>query len=390
MSAPSRGEPSPQKPPIQSGTPGLNALAGAEPRHLWLRPLDLFGGDAAASSIASGGALPLAASGLAFSCVEILARLPRGGIAGAVVSLAELGSWVERDASFALADRIAGQLDALTRPRAGWAGFSLDRPLLMGIVNVTPDSFSDCGDFFAPERAIAQGRALMEAGADIIDIGGESTRPGATPVAPEEEVLRVEPVIRTLAESGAVISIDTRHARVMAAAVNAGARIINDVSALTGDPDSVAVAGRLGVPLVLMHMRGDPQTMQQDPVYSLASLDVVEYLARRIEVCDAAGVPASRIVVDPGIGFGKRGTHNTEILARLGLLHALGCGVLLGVSRKSLIGQIDGGAPPRERLPGSLAAALFGLGQGVQVFRVHDVAETRQAVAVWQALAKSA
>lgn len=390
MNAPPRGESSPQKLPILSGAYGLKILAGAEAEHLWLRPLDLFPGDAAASAIAGGGALPLGSSGLAFTAVEILARLPQGGIAGTVVSLAELDGWLEHEAAFPLADRIEGQLDALTRRRAAWGGFALDRPLLMGIVNVTPDSFSDGGDFATAERAVAQGRALMEAGADIIDIGGESTRPGAGPVAPEEEIRRVEPVIRALAEAGAAISIDTRHARVMEAAVAAGAGIINDVSALTGDPDSVAVAGRLGVPLVLMHMRGDPQTMQQDPAYSLASLDVVEYLARRIALCAAAGIPADRIVVDPGIGFGKRSVHNTEVLARLALLHALGCGILLGVSRKSLIGQLDGGAQPKERLPGSLAAALFGLGQGVQMFRVHDVAETRQAVAVWQALAKGA
>jgi len=390
MNAPQSPGQLPAKPPIFSGISGLKALAGAEKGGVWLRPLDLFAGGAAEAAIAAGTALPLAGSGLAFACIEVLARLPQGGAAGAAVTIAEFNSWKETGTGFDLADRLAGRLDALTRPRPDWAGFDLKQPLLMGIVNVTPDSFSDGGAFLAAEQAIAQGRALLEAGAHILDIGGESTRPGATPVAPEEEISRVEPVIRALAEAGAVISIDTRHARVMEAAIAAGARIINDVSALSGDPDSLGTASRLGVPVVLMHMPGDPQTMQQNPSYELASLDVAEYLARRIDLCAGAGIPAERIVVDPGIGFGKLSAHNLEILARLALLHGLGCGVLLGVSRKSLIGELDAGAPPKDRLPGSLAAALFGLGQGVQILRVHDIAETRQAVAVWRGITQGA
>jgi dihydropteroate synthase len=255
----------------------------------------------------------------------------------------------------------------------------------MGIINVTPDSFSDGGDFGDPAQAIAQGRALAAAGADILDVGGESTRPGATPISPEEEIRRTEPVVRALAASGALVSIDTRHAPVMAAATAAGARIINDISALSDTPQSLAVAARTGAAIVLMHMQGEPGTMQKSPTYALPSLDIVEYLEARIEAAAAAGIPRERIVVDPGIGFGKRAPHNLEIMARLGLFQALGCGVLLGVSRKSLIGHLAGSIPPKERLPGSLAGALYGLGQGAQILRVHDVAETRQAVAVWQA-----
>src|SRR6185312_534790 len=238
-----------------------------------------------------------------------------------------------------------------------------------------------------PAAAIAAGRAMLAAGADIVDVGGESTRPGAAPVAPDEERRRVEPVIRALAQSDATVSVDTRHAAVMAAALAAGARIVNDVTALTGDAAALATAARGGAALVLMHMRGEPQTMQREPTYVSAPVEVTEYLAGRIAACAAAGIPRERILVDPGIGFGKTLAHNLDILDRLAVLHGLGCGILLGVSRKSSIGRLAGIAAPKERLPGSLAAALHGVAQGAQVLRVHDVAETRQALAVWQAIA---
>jgi dihydropteroate synthase len=258
----------------------------------------------------------------------------------------------------------------------------------MGIVNATPDSFYQ-GNRGGAEASIALGRAMQEAGADIIDIGAESTRPGAATVSEAEELERLEPVVRALAASGAVISVDTRHAKVMAASLAWGARIINDVSALEGE-GSLDVVAKTGAPVVIMHMRGEPGTMQRDPHYALASLDVADYLAQRVAACEAAGIPRHRIVVDPGIGFGKTLAHNLEILARLGLLHALGCGVLIGVSRKSSIGRLSGGAPADQRLPGSLAGALQALRQGAQILRVHDVAETKQAIAVWQAIAGGA
>jgi dihydropteroate synthase len=196
--------------------------------------------------------------------------------------------------------------------------------------------------------------------------------------------------VRALAAAGAVVSIDTRHARVMAAALAAGARIINDVSALAGEPESLGVAVRSRAPVVLVHMPGDPQTMQDNPSYTLASLDVLEHLAARVDACLAAGVSRERIVVDPGIGFGKRSVHNLEIMARLAMFHALGCGVMLGLSRKGLIGHVGGALSPKERMPGSVAGALYGVSQGVQILRVHDVAATRQAVATWQAMAAGA
>lgn len=265
-------------------------------------------------------------------------------------------------------------------------GLPADRPLIMGIVNVTPDSFSDGGDFAAPDRAVAHGRALLAAGADILDIGGESTRPGAEPVSVEEEIARVAPVIRALAGQGAVVSIDTRHAAVMRAALDEGAAILNDVTALTGDPGSLALAAESGAPVVLMHMLGDPRTMQADPRYDDVVRDVYDFLARRIAACEAAGIPRGRLIVDPGIGFGKSVAHNVELLRRLDVFHGLGCPILVGVSRKRFIGSISRNEPPKERIAGSLAAGLAALDRGARILRVHDAAETAQALAIWMML----
>jgi dihydropteroate synthase len=257
----------------------------------------------------------------------------------------------------------------------------------MGVLNVTPDSFSDGGDFSDPASAIAAGCAMLAAGADIIDVGGESTRPGAAPISHETEIARVAPVIAALAEAGAAASIDTRHAAVMAAGLTSGARIVNDITALTGDPAAAGIVARSDAALVLMHMQGEPRTMQRDPVYANAPLEIAAYLAARIADCAAAGIAPERIVVDPGFGFGKTVAHNLELLERFAVLHALGTGVLLGVSRKSTIGTVGKIAEPKDRLAGSLAGALYGLSQGANILRVHDVAETRQAIAVWQAIA---
>jgi dihydropteroate synthase len=256
----------------------------------------------------------------------------------------------------------------------------------MGIVNVTPDSFSDGGRRLDPEAAVAHGLRLEAEGADILDIGGESTRPGAEPVGIEEELRRVIPVVAALAAQAHVpVSIDTRNAEVMHHAAEAGARIVNDVAALGHDPDALRVAAETGLPVVLMHAQGDPRTMQLDPRYDDVVLDVYDWLEARIAVCEAAGIPRTRLVVDPGIGFGKTLAHNLALIASLSIFHGLGCAILLGASRKSFIGRLAGGAGPDRRLPGSLAAALIGAAQGVQALRVHDVAATRQALAVWEA-----
>lgn len=263
------------------------------------------------------------------------------------------------------------------------------KPVVMGIVNVTPDSFSDGGDCLDTGVAIARGFAMLEAGAGIIDVGGESTRPGAMPVPFDEEIRRVIPVIRALANAGAAVSVDTRYAAVMEAAVGAGASIINDVSALRGS-GSLEMAARLGKPVILMHMQGDPESMQCAPAYDCCSLDVFDALEERVAACRRAGIALRDICVDPGIGFGKSVRHNADILGHLGLYHGLGCTVALGVSRKSFVSHVTGVADPAKRLPGSLALTVTGWEHGVNIVRVHDVAETVQARDAWWAVRFSA
>ena len=256
----------------------------------------------------------------------------------------------------------------------------------MGVLNVTPDSFSDGGDFAEPYDAIAHGRAMAEAGADIVDVGGESTRPGSQPPSEAEEMRRVVPVIRALADDGLLVSVDTRRAAVMDAALDAGARIVNDMSALGYDPEARTVVARRGAWVVLAHMQGTPDTMQKRPRYDDASLDVFDALAAHVNAAEASGIPRSRMIVDPGIGFGKTARHNLEILRDLALFHGLGCPLLVGASRKSFVGRLSAGEAPKARLPGSLAAGLHALGEGAHILRVHDVAETRQALAIWQGI----
>jgi dihydropteroate synthase len=279
-------------------------------------------------------------------------------------------------------DGLRQLLSRLQACRVPIAGYDLTRPLIMGIVNVTPDSFSDGGKFFDADAAIAHALELEAEGADILDVGGESTRPGASPVGVDEEKRRVISVIEVLARRVCVpISIDTRNGAVMAAAANAGARLINDVTALTHDPDSLATTARLALPVVLMHSRGDPRTMQDDPRYDDVVLDVYDALEQRIDACERAGIPRGRVIVDPGIGFGKTLAHNLTLLGSLGIFHGLGCAVLLGASRKTFISKLTG-ALANDRLPGSLAAALVAAEQGANIIRVHDVAATRQALAI--------
>ncbi|HXV22902.1 MAG TPA: dihydropteroate synthase, partial [Alphaproteobacteria bacterium] len=269
-----------------------------------------------------------------------------------------------------------------------FAGMSMDRPLLMGVLNATPDSFSDGGAHADSGSAVRHGLALLEAGADLIDVGGESARPGAQPVAPEEEIRRVEPVIRSLRERGAVISVDTRHPQVMRAALAAGARIVNDVSALTASGAIEAVSGA-GASAILVHMQGEPRTMQCDPHYGDVTLDVAEHLAARLAVCAAAGLGPQRLALDPGIGFGKRGAHNSALLDDLAALHGFGVPLVIGASRKGWIGELETW-PAAERLGGSIAAEMAAFDRGVQILRVHDVGQAHQARLAWQALNRAA
>lgn len=349
---------------------------------LSLRPLGLLG--PAECEAAQEPLLRLAGGALSFSRCEAVWRSGED-VRRAALPLAAIENWAEQQQR-GQGKAAAALLERLERPRAPLCGLGFERPRIMGILNVTPDSFSDGGDRADPEVAVRDGLAMLAAGAEVLDVGGESTRPGAKAVSLDEERARVLPVVSALAKAGARVSIDTRHAVIMREAVAAGAGVINDVTALTGDPESLAVAAETGKSVVLMHMQGQPQTMQRDPRYDHVAHDIYDYLAERLEACAAAGIAEDRLVVDPGIGFGKTLVHNLQVLEQIALFQGFGCPVLLGASRKSFIARLSQGEAEKERLPGSLAAILFALQRGVQVFRVHDVAETVQAVAVWQAM----
>jgi dihydropteroate synthase len=293
------------------------------------------------------------------------------------------------------AEDARGTLSRLTAPRTllrlGARTIPLDQPQVMAIANQTPDSFSDGGKHARDPDDAADGVwAMLQAGAVIADIGGESTRPGAKPVWHGDEIARVRPVIEQLAKGGAAISIDTRKPEVMEAALDAGAGMVNDVSALTWDDRAVAVIAERACPVVLVHHQGRPETMQLDPYYDDVLTDVYDWLAQRIAAAENAGIRRENILVDPGIGFGKSLRHNLELLNGLALFHGLGCALVLGASRKRTIGALSGEAPVERRLGGSVALAVLAATQGVQVLRVHDVFETVQALRVWRGLRDAA
>jgi dihydropteroate synthase len=347
---------------------------------LYLNPIGLLYGAPAKAALAEGLALPLAGGPIAFTAAELIEGVP-GRAKRRLFTAHALAQSRDGD--------LAALLTRVTAPRGPFAGLSLDRPRLMGIVNVTPDSFSDGGLYDTKEGAIAHAAELAAAGADIVDIGGESTRPGSDAVEEEDELARVLPVIEGLAGLGAAISVDTRKASVARAAAGAGARIFNDVSALTYDPDSLAVAAETGLAIVLMHAKGEPKTMQDNPAYADVVLEVFDYLSGRIEAAVAAGVDRSCIAADPGLGFGKTLAHNLALLAHTALFHGLGVPLLIGASRKRFVG-LGQGKDPRAREAGSYAAAIAAAAQGAQMFRVHELAGTAQALAVWRAGADGA
>ncbi len=256
---------------------------------------------------------------------------------------------------------------------------------VMGIVNVTPDSFSDGGEFFDHERAIGHGLELVRDGADVLDIGGESTRPGADEGSVQEELRRVIPVVEGLAGE-APISIDTTKAEVAQAAIKAGAKIVNDVTALRGDPDMAGVCAGSGVEVILMHMLGTPRTMQNDPRYGNVVDEVEEFLAVQVGIAEAAGIARERIWIDPGIGFGKTVEHNLKLIQATGRFAAMKLPVLVGASRKAFIGKLAGGAPESRRLGGTIAACLAAMEGGAEMVRVHDVAPVVQAIRVASAI----
>ena len=361
-------------------------LAALSPEHrLYIQPVDLIHREPASALVTQGQALHLAGGPSAFSRVELRWRRPGERVARQVFAVSDLQDAIA-GAENAAADRVSGLLNNLSQSRPPFAGVALCRPRIMGVVNVTPDSFSDGGLFASSTAAIDHGTRLWEEGADVIDIGGVSTRPGADPVSVQDELDRVMPVVEGLCDLPAPISIDTRSSAVMQRAVAAGAVIINDTSALTADPDSLDVATELGAPVVLMHCLGDPKTMQERPCYADVACDIYDYLDARVAACRANGIDINQVMIDPGIGFGKTVPHNVEILRDLALFHGVGAGLLIGVSRKSFIGVLGSVAAADNRVPGSLAAALWALRLGAHVIRVHDVADTKQAIAVWDAI----
>jgi dihydropteroate synthase len=361
-------------------------------REIYVRPTGMFpasgqrtdtlsneAGEGAPEEVRGG--FRLAGGWLDFSALDIYERN------GARVDrrITGLGEFFEKDWGRRTLNA-SDMFESVLNTRARLAGLSLDRPRLMGIVNVTPDSFSDGGKLDTAQAAIEHAFRLEEEGADILDIGGESTRPGATPVTVAEELARVMPVIEGLAgKTRSLLSIDTRNAAVMRAAAEAGCDLINDVSALTHDRDALETAAESGLPVVLMHAQGAPGMMQEQPAYDHVLLDVFDYLEARIDACLRAGIPRQKLIADPGIGFGKTLEHNLSLLAGASVFHGLGVPVLIGASRKGMIGTLTGVNNPDERVHGSVGVALAAVAQGCQIVRVHDVAATRQALTVWMA-----
>ena len=312
--------------------------------------------------------LPLAGGWCWFDTVEVLTR----GEAPRLMPARDLPEGVAK---------------RLTAARAPVGGIDMGAPRIMGILNVTPDSFSDGGEHADPAQALAHARAMTDAGAAILDVGGESTRPGAAQVEEDAEIARTGPVISAIrTEIAAPISIDTRKTAVAREAVRAGAGLVNDVSGFTFDANLAPFAAEQALPVCVMHAQGSPETMQADPRYDDVLLDVYDWLAMRVAALIALGIPHGAIIVDPGIGFGKTQSHNLRLLRNLSLFHGLGCPILLGASRKRFIGDLSNTPEARDRVPGSLAVALGAVAQGVQILRVHDVAETRAALDLWQAV----
>ena len=353
---------------------------------LYARPINMGFAARSRMGIGQSQAARLADSNATFQSIEVILRDDK--------SIVAFNSTVDDAREWALEDGCLDKLDkivlGLTSRRKAINGIGFSSPLLMGVVNVTPDSFYDGGRHLDIDAAISHPHSLIAAGADIIDVGGESSRPGSSSISDSEELDRVLPVIENVVGFGKPVSIDTKKSSVMMAAVAAGASIINDISSLSQDRKSLEVAVRLGVPIILMHMQGQPVDMQNKPYYDCAPLDVYDYLEERVQSCLKAGISSSNLLVDPGVGFGKSKHHNRFILNRLSLFHGLGVPIALGASRKSIIAELSSGEQAEDRLPGSLAIALWALSQGVQILRVHDVTETRQAIKIYQAVVDEA
>ena len=343
---------------------------------LYIRPIGLLWGDDAKAAVASGTAGWMAGGPAAFTLAELILR-------DGQTTKSEQRSYRDILAS---RDRLIGErLDLITQPRARLAGTDPRKPAVMGIINVTPDSFSDGGQYLRMEDAVAHGARLAGEGATIIDVGGESTRPGSEGISIAEERKRVIGIIGELSGRGHAVSVDTRKPEIMKEAAKAGAVLVNDVTALRFDPMSRPVAAALKLPICLMHARGEPRTMQVNPTYENVVLDVFDELESFIAQAEAAGLARQMLLADPGIGFGKTYRHNLEILQCLSLYHGLGVALVVGASRKAFIGALTEEKTAKHRVFGSLGAAIAAAAQGAQILRVHDVKATVQALAVWRA-----
>jgi dihydropteroate synthase len=331
-----------------------------------------------------GHAVKLAGGLCWFTQIHLIARIGARRVLSAISKAADMPGLIVQY------PMLAAPWQALLRPRPpltlGKTKLRLDRPHLMGVLNITPDSFSDGGAYMDAAAAVAQASEMIRAGAALIDVGAESTRPGAKPITAAEEQARLEPVLVPLCALGTPVSLDTRQGDVMRYGLQQGVALINDVSALQHDAKALALVAESGCPVVLMHMQGEPGSMLNDPRYDDVLLDVYDMLGSRIEACVTAGILRENIVIDPGIGFGKDLRHNLDLINGLSLFHGLGAPLLLGVSRKRMIGALSKAEAPEDRLAGSLALAQAGLSQGVQMLRVHDVAASQQFLKVWQGL----
>ncbi len=342
---------------------------------LYLRPTGLLHGDTAVRAIGKGLALPLASMPVAFSCAEVVEGTALKS-KRSLYSVADLRSSVEPALQALIKNTVS--------PRASISGLSLERTRLMGIVNITPDSFSEHGEHGRHDLAIAHARDMIEQGADIIDVGGESTRPGAEKISQKEELSRVLDVIHAIAGDGALVSADTRRPDVMKQALKAGAKIINDVTALTFEEKSAEIVASSDCPVVLMHIRGEPKTMQNSPYFDDVVLEVYDDLENSMLAAERAGIARKRMVIDPGIGFGKTFSHNLQLLENLSIFHGLGAGLLVGLSRKGFLGAVTGVRDAGKRVHGSIGAAFSCIIQGVHILRVHDLAATKQALDAWE------
>lgn len=368
-------------------------MHGSMDHKIYIQPLGILRGCVASEAVTAGAAWWLAGGPLAFSLVKITFRYFSAPHEEKILSLSQLDAY-QATLSADQQKRISQILKEITEVRppltlAGGKKLTWEKPLIQGIVNVTPDSFSDGGQYEHSREAISHAHSLIKDGADIIDIGGESTRPGAEKVTIEQELDRVIPVIEGLKDVTVPLSIDTRNGVVMEQALAAGATIINDVSALSHDEKSVALLANKHCPIILMHAQNNPDVMQANPKYDDVVFDVYDYLEARIVSCTAAGISRNRLVIDPGIGFGKTVAHNIALMENLSLFHGLGVPMLLGVSRKSFIGVITHEENPQERLAGSLAFGQMGYDQGVQILRVHDVSHSRRSRSSWMATTRN-